>query len=54
VKSGDSLSAIAKSEYGDANEWRRIFEANRDSIDDPDLIHPGQELRIPADEGGSR
>jgi nucleoid-associated protein YgaU len=54
VKSGDSLSAIAQSEYGDASEWRRIFEANRDSIDDPDLIHPGQELRIPADEGGSR
>jgi len=47
VKSGDSLSAIAKREYGDASEWRRIFEANRDQIKDPDLIHPGQELKIP-------
>jgi nucleoid-associated protein YgaU len=47
VKSGDSLSAIAKREYGDAGQWRRIFEANRDQIKDPDLIHPGQELKIP-------
>ena len=54
VKSGDSLSAIAKEQYGDANEWRRIFEANRDQIDDPDLIHPGQELRIPRHEGGAQ
>ena len=54
VKSGDSLSAIAKREYGDANQWRRIFEANRDKIDNPDLIHPGQELKIPAAEGGAR
>lgn len=48
VQSGDSLSKIAKREYGDANQWRRIFEANRDQIDNPDLIHPGQKLRIPA------
>ena len=54
VKSGDSLSAIAKREYGDAGEWRRIFEANRDQIKDPDLIHPGQELKIPAREGGAQ
>lgn len=47
VKSGDSLSAIAAREYGDAGAWRRIYEANRDKIDDPDLIHPGQELTIP-------
>ena len=47
VKEGDSLSKIAKREYGDANEWRRIFEANRTIIDDPDLIHPGQTLHIP-------
>ena len=53
VKSGDSLSAIAKKEYGDAGAWRRIFEANRDQISDPDLIHPGQELKIPANEGGA-
>lgn len=53
VKSGDSLSAIAKREYGDAGAWRRIYEANRDQIDDPDLIHPGQELKIPPAGGES-
>jgi nucleoid-associated protein YgaU len=47
VKEGDSLSRIARREYGDEQQWRRIFEANRDIIDDPDLIHPGQQLRIP-------
>ena len=47
VVKGDSLSKIAKREYGDAGKWRRIFEANRDIIKDPDLIHPGQKLRIP-------
>lgn len=47
VKSGDSLSKIAKREYGDAQKWPKIFEANRDSIKDPDLIHPGQVLKIP-------
>jgi nucleoid-associated protein YgaU len=47
VVKGDSLSKIAKREYGNANGWRRIFDANRDQITDPDLIHPGQVLRIP-------
>ncbi len=47
VKSGDSLSKIAKKMYGDANDWHRIYEANRDKIKDPDLIHPGQEFTIP-------
>jgi nucleoid-associated protein YgaU len=47
VVKGDSLSKIAKREYGNANAWRRIFDANRDQISDPDLIHPGQVLRIP-------
>jgi len=47
VVKGDSLSAIAKREYGDAKEWRRIYEANRDIIKDPDLIYPGQTLRLP-------
>jgi uncharacterized protein YidB (DUF937 family) len=47
VVAGDSLSKIAKRFYGDANQWRRIFEANRDQIKNPDLIHPGQKLRIP-------
>ena len=45
---GDSLSKIAKREYGDANAWQRIYDANRDIIKDPDLIHPGQHLVIPA------
>ena len=48
VKKGDSLSKIAKREYGDAQQWRRIFEANRNLIDNPDLIYPGQVLRLPS------
>jgi nucleoid-associated protein YgaU len=48
VVGGDSLSKIAKHFYGDANQWRRIFEANGDKIKNPDLIHPGQVLTIPA------
>ena len=47
VKSGDSLSKIAKAHYGDGSQWKRIYEANRDKIKDPDLIHPGQEFTIP-------
>jgi nucleoid-associated protein YgaU len=47
VVSGDSLSKIAKREYGNAKEWNRIFEANRDILKDPDKIYPGQELKIP-------
>ena len=47
VRKGDSLSKIAQREYGDAQQWHRIFEANRDSIDNPDLIYPGQVLRLP-------
>jgi LysM repeat protein len=49
VKSGDTLSKIAKEHYGEAGKWRAIFEANRDKIKDPDLIHPGQVLDIPND-----
>ena len=48
VQKGDSLSKIAKNELGDANAWNRIFEANRDLLDDPDKIQPGQVLKIPA------
>ena len=48
VVAGDSLSAIAKREYGDASRWHEIYEANRDAIKNPDLIHPGQKLRLPA------
>jgi nucleoid-associated protein YgaU len=47
VVAGDSLSKIAKRYYGDANKWPRIHEANRDQIKNPDLIHPGQRLKIP-------
>jgi nucleoid-associated protein YgaU len=47
VQQGDSLSKIAKQFYGNANDWPRIHEANRDQIKDPDLIYPGQKLRIP-------
>jgi nucleoid-associated protein YgaU len=47
VVAGDSLSKIAKKLYGDAAQWKRIFEANRDTVKNPDLIHPGQVLTIP-------
>jgi len=47
VVAGDNLSKIAKRFYGDANQWKRIFEANRDILKNPDLIHPGQTLKIP-------
>jgi len=47
VVSGDSLSKIAKREYGDANAWKRIFEANTDILKDPNKIYPGQKLKIP-------
>lgn len=47
VVNGDSLSKIAKREYGDASKWRQIYEANKDLIKDPDLIYPGQELKVP-------
>lgn len=47
VAAGDSLSKIAKKLYGDGNKWKRIFEANRDIIKNPDLIKPGQVLKIP-------
>ena len=48
VKSGDSLSKIAKQFYGDANKYNLIFEANKPMLKDPDEIYPGQKLRIPA------
>lgn len=50
VVAGDSLWKIAEKFYGDGNQWRRIHEANRDQIDDPDVIHPGQTFTIPAAE----
>ena len=48
VKSGDSLSKIAKKKYGNANLWKLIHEANKDRIKNPDLIQVGWELKIPA------
>ena len=48
VKSGDTLSKIAKEFYGDANAYHRIFEANRDKLSDPNKINVGQVLSIPA------
>lgn len=47
VKSGDTLSKISKQFYGDANEYMRIFYANRDTLRDPDRIQAGQQLAIP-------
>ena len=47
VEKGDSLSKIAKRVYGKASLWRAIYEANKDNIKDPDLIYPGQVLRLP-------
>jgi nucleoid-associated protein YgaU len=47
VQRGDSLSKIAQHAYGHANRWREIFDANRDQLDDPDLIQPGQVLKLP-------
>ena len=50
VKSGDNLSKISKQFYGDANEYMRIFYANRDKLKDPDKIQVGQQLVIPPDD----
>ncbi|MEP6706660.1 MAG: LysM peptidoglycan-binding domain-containing protein [Pyrinomonadaceae bacterium] len=47
VKAGDNLSRISKQYYGDANEYMRIFYANRDKLRDPDKIQVGQQLVIP-------
>jgi nucleoid-associated protein YgaU len=47
IKKGDTLSAIAKQFYGKANDYPKIFEANREVIKDPNLIFPGQKIRIP-------
>lgn len=49
IQKGDTLSAIAKQYYGKANDYPRIFEANREVIKNPDLIFPGQKIRIPKD-----
>jgi nucleoid-associated protein YgaU len=47
VVKGDTLSKLAKQYYGNANQWKRIYEANKDAIKNPDLIYPGQTFKIP-------
>lgn len=47
IEKGDTLSGIAKQFYGNAMDYPKIFEANREVIKDPDLIFPGQKIRIP-------
>ena len=47
VVRGDTLSAISKKYYGDANKYNAIFEANKPMLSHPDKIYPGQKLRIP-------
>ena len=47
IKSGDSLSKIAKQYYGDAMKYPMLFEANREVIKHPDKIYPGQQIRVP-------
>ncbi|MGI9263089.1 MAG: peptidoglycan-binding protein LysM [Woeseiaceae bacterium] len=49
IVSGDTLGGVAKKFYGKASAYMRIFEANRDIIDDPNKIYPGQKIRIPLD-----
>ena len=48
VRAGDTLSKISKEFYGSANDYMKIFNANRDQLRDPDKINVGQELKIPA------
>ena len=47
VKPGDTLSKIAKESLGNASDYQKIFEANRDQLTDPDKIKPGQVLKLP-------
>ncbi len=47
IEKGDTLSKIAKEQLGRSSAWRDIFEANRDVIDDPDRIFPGQVIKLP-------
>ncbi|HXG90583.1 MAG TPA: LysM peptidoglycan-binding domain-containing protein [Vicinamibacterales bacterium] len=48
VQAGDTLSKIAKEHLGNANNYMKIFDANKDQLSDPDKIKPGQVLKIPA------
>ena len=53
VVKGDTLSHIAKHFYGKAGKWPDIYEANRDQLDNPDRIKPGQVLKIPSLDDGT-
>lgn len=48
VQAGDTLSKISQQFYGSANDYMKIFEANRDQLNDPNKVRPGQTLKIPA------
>lgn len=50
IEKGDTLSKIAKEQLGHASAWKQIFEANRDVLDDPDRIFPGQVIKLPPSE----
>lgn len=47
VGPGDTLRKIAEREYGDPKQWERIYEANKWKIDDPEVLYPGMDLKIP-------
>jgi nucleoid-associated protein YgaU len=47
VGPGETLKKIAEREYGDANQWEKIYKANKWKIDDPEMIYPGMDLLIP-------
>ena len=47
VQAGDTLGKIAQKVYGDGSRWKEIFEANKETIKNPDLIEVGQEIKIP-------
>ena len=47
IEKGDSLSKIAGAKMGDTGKWKALFEANKEVIEDPDKIYPGQRIRIP-------
>jgi nucleoid-associated protein YgaU len=47
VRKGDTLSKISRIYYGSPNKWYKIYEANRDLLDNPDMLKPGMKLRIP-------
>jgi nucleoid-associated protein YgaU len=47
IQPGDSLSKIARKYYGNAADWQKIYNANKDKIKDPNMIYPGQKIIIP-------